>query len=442
VLTAADRAGAAPPSLLPPGPRLPAAVQLVRFFRDPYGFLSACHRRHGRLFTVRLTGFGTLVYAADPLLAKQMFAADPSIYLAGDSSAFMAPVVGRGSLLVLDGAAHARERRLLVPAFHHQRIRRYTAGVDQLVGEAMTGWPRGRPFALRPRLQAITLRVILGALLGPGPRIAELERRVLALHRRGSLMVALGAVTPDLGRFSPAGSARRQLAEIDRLLHAEIAARRADPDRGERADVLSMLIDARYDDGSGPDDRQLRDQLVTLIMTGHETSATTLAWAFERLVRAPAAMERLRAEAAAGGDAWAEAVVRETLRVRTCVSDVGRRLAAPVELEGWRLPAGVSLLAAIAVIHRLPDRWPDPEAFRPERFTGGDAEPLAWIPFGGGPRRCIGAGLAMSEMTAVLAAVARRAHLRAASPRDEAARLHAITIVPERGAEVIWERPS
>lgn len=427
---------------LPPGPRLPAPAQLLGFVRDPHGFLAGCHRRHGRLFTVRMTGFGTLVYAADPAMAKRIFAGDPSVFRAGDSSAFMAPVLGHGSLLVLDGADHARERRLLQPAFHGDRIRRYTEDVDAVVGEAMASWPRGRRFPLRPRLQAITLRVILNVLLGPGPRLAELERRVAALHRRGSLAVALGAATPDLGRWSPAGIARRQLDGIDRLLLAEIADRRADAGRAARGDVLSLLIDSRYADGGALTDRQLRDELMTLIMTGHETAATTLAWAFERLVRAPEAMRRLRAEAVAGGDAWADAVVRETLRVRTCVSDVGRRLAAPVELDGWRLPAGVCLMAAITVIHRLPELWPDPEAFRPERFAGGNAEPLAWIPFGGGARRCLGAGLAMAEMKAVLLAIARRAELRAASPRPEAARLHAITIVPERGAEVIWEPPS
>jgi cytochrome P450 len=428
---------------LPPGPKLPAPVQLLRFYRDPVGFLNDCHRRYGRMFTVRLTGFGTLVYAAEPELARRIFAGDPALFRAGDSSAFMAPVLGRGSLLILDGVAHARERKLLQPAFHGERIRRLVAGIDDLVAAEVAGWPRGAAFALRPRLQALTLKIILGALLGDGPRRPALERAVEALTRRGALSVALGATTPDLGDWTPAGQTRLQLDELDRLLAAEIAARRADGDRTGRADILSLLIDARHDGGTGLDDRQLRDHLVTLMFAGHETSATTLAWAFERLVRAPAAMERLRAEALAGaGDAWADAVVRETLRVRTCISDVGRVLAAPLELDGWRLPAGVSLLAAIVVVHRSPELWPDPERFAPERFLHGAPEPMAWIPFGGGVRRCIGAALAQAEIKAVLTSVVRRVRLRAADPRSEAARLHAITIVPEHGARVILEEAS
>ncbi len=431
-------------------------MQLLRFYRDPVGFLNDCHRRYGRMFTVRLTGFGTLVYAADPGLARRIFAGDPALFRAGDSSAFMAPVLGRGSLLILDGAPHARERKLLQPAFHGERIRRLVAGIDDLVAAEVAGWPRGTAFALRPRLQALTLKIILGALIGDGPRRPAIERAVEVLTRRGALSVALGATTPDLGDWSPAGQTRLQLDELDRVLLAEIAARRADGERAGRADILSLLIDARHapsgpeagpavgqgalDDGTGLDDRQLRDHLVTLMFAGHETSATTLAWAFERLVRAPAAMERLRAEALAGaGDAWADAVVRETLRVRTCISDVGRVLAAPLELDGWHLPAGVSLLAAIVVIHRLPELWPDPERFAPERFLHGAPEPMAWIPFGGGVRRCIGAALAQAEIKAVLTSVVRRVRLRAADPRPEAARLHAITIVPEHGTRVILE---
>ncbi|MBA2566200.1 MAG: cytochrome P450, partial [Thermoleophilaceae bacterium] len=301
-------------------------------------------------------------------------------------------------------------------------------------------WPIGEPLELWPRMQAVTLEIIMRAVFGvrEAERLDRLRvalRRALDLTTDRSSMVAFAALGPDrVGRLR---ILRRALDPVDELLLDEIRSRRSDPDVAERDDVMSMLVQARYEDGRAMADAELRDELMTLLVAGHETTATALAWAVERLVRHPDKLDRLRDEVAAGEDSYLDAVVHETLRLRPVLPIVVRRLTEPVEIAGHLLPAGASVTPCIYLIHRRPDVYPEPARFLPERFLDTPPGTYTWIPFGGGVRRCLGASFALFEMKAVLSVVATRARLRAARPASERISRRAITLTPSRRAEVV-----
>ena len=436
----ADTAAAAPRRGVPPGPHAPRIVQALRWARDPVGFLARCRRRYGDAFTVDFTGVGRWVYFADAETIASIFQADPDTVRAGESRELLEPVVGGQSVLILDGVEHRRQRRLLLPSFQGSHVRRYGDLMREVVDADMATWPLGRPFPLRPRTQAITLEVILRAVFGfeAPDRRAELHRRITRLLDTAGLVLLLPALTRDLGRLSPGGRMWRARRAVDELVFEQIRDRRADPS-GD--DVLSLLLGTRDEDGRGLDDEAVRDELMTLLLAGHETTATGLAWAFERLVRHPAAMERLVAEIDAGeGDDYLDAVIRETLRVRPVLFDTSRKLLTETEIGGWRLPAGTMIAPALALVHLDPAFHPDPEAYRPERYADGSPPARTWVPFGGGPRSCLGAGFALFEMRVVLRTVLRALRLRPARPDDEPSKLRNVTLVPARGAEVIVER--
>jgi cytochrome P450 family 135 len=409
----------------------------------PYSWMAKRRERYGDVFSSHFPFFGRVVYVASPELVKQVFAGDPAVFHAGAANAtVLGDALGENSLLTLDGDRHLSQRKLLLPPFHGEAVRRYAEVMARAAADEVERWPLGRAFALRPRMQAITLEVILRAVFGvrDGERMDRLRAGIPRLGELSSSLDWLPFMQRDLGGLTPAGRFRRAVAQVDELIYAEIAERRAGLDGStgpSRDDVLSLLLCARHDDGSPMSDVELRDELMTLLTAGHETTATGLSWAFERLLRTPAVLSRL--VESLDDDEYLDAVVKETLRVRPVVVDVARALTRDIEIAGWRLPAGTLVLPAIAAIHMRPDLYEAPAEFRPERFIDGGAESYAWIPFGGGVRRCIGASFAQVEMRVVLREVLRRVRLRAASERPERPQVRHVTVVPARGTRVVAE---
>lgn len=426
------QAATAPATRLPPGPRLPAALQTFLIWRRPRPFLTRAHRRFGPVFTIRAFPWETVVVIDDPALVKQVFTGDATVFHAGDGNSLLAPVLGRRSVLVLDEDEHLRTRKRLLPPFHGEAVRRYERVIEEIVSAEVDSWPIGKPFALHPRMRAITLVVILRAVIGvtDPTRLAAL-RTVLPRTVEIGPTITLMWRYPRLGRFARWRRFRASVHEANRLLREEIASRRCASDLGEREDVLSLLMRA-----GEMDDAELRDQIMTLLLAGHETTTTGLAWAFERLLRHPAELARAKE----GDDAYLDAVVAESLRARPVVPAVLRQLRAPVELGGFRLPAGVTVMPSIILMHADPGLYPNPDRFRPERFLG-EHQSMTYtcIPFGGGRRRCLGSAFACFEMRVALRTILRKATLRADRAAPERVRPHHITLVPARGARVIRE---
>jgi cytochrome P450 len=428
---------------LPPGPAIPAFLQGLRYMRDPLAFLSGFRERYGDVFTVRFPYFGEIVYVASPELVKEVFTGSPAVLHAGEANAtVLEPAVGANSVLTLDDEPHMRQRKLLLPPFHGERVRRYGELVREVTRRDMESWPVGKPFALRQHTQWITLAVILRAVFGivDEARVERATRLIDEFSDRVTLITKFPNLRRDLGPFSPWRRFLRARAELDEFIYEEIELRRDEAGDEERDDVLSLLLRARDDDGNPMSDEELRDELLTVVGAGHETTATALAWAMERLLRSPRVLERLRESLAAGEDEYLDATVKETLRTRPVIPDVARKLTAPISIAGYQLPAGSFVLPAIAALHYREDIFPDPDEFRPERFLGGKVDNYAWIPFGGGVRRCVGAAFAEFEMRIVLREFVERAQLRAADPRPERVRIRNITLAPAKGTGVVLER--
>ncbi len=427
---------------LPPGPALPPVLQTLALLLAPERFMRTSHARHGDVFTVRTAAFGTFVVVAGPEPVREVFTGPPAVLRAGESNAPLSVLVGERSVLVLDGPEHLRQRKLLLPPFHGERLR----GAEHLIARAtrreLEGWPLGRGFPLLPSMQTITLEVIVRVVFGirGTARFEELDaalRKVLE-PMGGRLRAVLSILAgdgfdggPDAERFA----ARR--AAVDALLYDEIAARRAAPDLAERDDVLSMLLLATDEEGRGMTDVEVRDELVTILLAGHETTATGLAWTFERLVRHPGVLREVVRELDAGGHEYLDAVVKESLRVRPVLPNVGRVLSEDHELFGHELPAGTGVLPSITLLHRREATFPDAAAFRPERFLGRQPSGYTWIPFGGGIRRCLGASFALLEMRVVVQTVLRELELAAPRRADEAVVRRGITLTPRDGARVV-----
>lgn len=434
---------------LPPGPRYPALVQSVGFWTRPLAFLEQCRARYGKRFTLRLPLAPPFVMLSDPSDVKEVFTAPPDVLHPGEGAKVLEPVVGGNSVILLDGSAHMEQRKLMLPAFHGEKMERLSGLMAEVAEREIASWPRDTPIELHPRMQRLTLEIILRAVFGldPGPRLDALRERLGAMLAFGDRPISLMPPPADslaakvLERVGPFASFVRLQREADELIFALIDERRREDRDGD--DILAMLLEARHEDGSAMSEQELRDELMTLLVAGHETTASTLAWVFERLPRHLGVLGRLRDEIDADeGDDYLTATIQETLRRRPVLPNVAPRLVVrPVEVGGWTYPEGVALVANAYLMHHDADIYPDPYAFRPERFLEEPPGTYTWIPFGGGRRRCIGASFAMVEMKLVLRSILGTCELRPAAHGFEVARRRNITIRPGTGAlSVLGER--
>jgi cytochrome P450 len=445
---------------LPPGPSVPAAVQMVATWTRPAASLERL-RRYGKRITVQLPFQPPFVMLWDPADIKELFTASPEAVHPGEGASVLAPIVGRNSVILLDERAHMEQRRLLLPAFHGERMQRLTGVMTELADREVGAWPSGEPIALHPRLQQVTLEIILRAVFGleEGPTLDRLRELLTGVLEFGESPLSVLPPLQRALRWTP--SQRRfkaLLQETDELIFSLIAQRRAAPGDAERDDILAMLLAARHepDDsgaaqpgqatrpaaepaGSPMSQQELRDELMTALVAGHETTASQLAWALELLAREPAVQGRLIEELDRDEtDEYLSATITEILRLRPVLPNAEPRLTKEeVEIGGVRYPPGVVLLASAFLLHHDPDLYPDPYAFRPERFLGNPPGTYTWIPFGGGRRRCLGASFAVQEMKVVLRAVLRRYELSAPGPGGEKTRRRSITFSPADGATVV-----
>ena len=439
--TSAPRpASRAPERRLPPSPPLPRVAQTAIWSRQARRLLYACQDRYGDMFALRIAYEGTWVMLADPAAVKQVFTGDPKVFHAGEGNQILEPVLGKSSVLVLDEKPHMSQRKLLLPPFHGARMQGYEQTMSEIAEREIGTWPTGTPYQLRPRMQAMTLEIILQTVFGVrgGERMGELRsalREFLDLTTNPQILLPLLLLGPSRVRKFP--PFRRRVDRVDELIYREIAERRAADDVEQRDDVLSMLIAARHEDGSPMRDEEMRDELLTLLVAGHETTATSLSWAIERLTRNPDKLERLRAEVLEGREEYLTATIQETLRLRPVISIVIRKLTEAVEIGGYELPAGISVAPCIYLVHRNPEVYPEPQRFLPERFLDNPPGTYTWIPFGGGVRRCLGASFAQFEMAVVLKELLKRHRIRPANPKPERVFRRAITETPRHNAEVI-----
>ena len=428
---------------LPPTPPLPRLLQTAGFMLGGVRFMEACRRRYGgavRLGTLFDEGF---VMVFDPELAKAVFQGPHHQLHAGKANVLLGPILGTRSVLLLDGDEHLHHRRLLLPPFYGRRMNAQIETMRECTDAAIDAWPVGEPFPLLPSLQALTLNVMLRAVFGAdnSPLQDELRRRVRAMidpiaRPRG--MVVIGAVIRGSRRRAAQAFAARRRA-IDDVLYPEIARGRGDPDLERCPDIFSGLLLARDEEGNRLTDREMRDELLTLLMAGHETTATGLAWMFDLLLHDPRVLERAQLRE----QAYLDAIAREALRVRTVIPGVGRVVQdRPFALNGYAVPVGMEINPSIQTMHMRADLYPQPRVFKPERFLGSNApDTYAWLPFGGGTRRCLGASFAMTEMRVVLDRVLERASLVAADPKTSKVQFRVITLAPKSGVRVVQTRP-
>ena len=413
---------------------MPRPAQTAAWLVRPGPFLLRAQARYGDAFTIRIAGVPPCVVLAHPDAVREVFTGDPALLHAGKANRILRPLLGRASVLLLDGPEHLRQRKLMLPPFHGSRMAGYRDMVAEIARDHIASWPRGEPLRLAPRMQAITLDVVLKVIFGvrATPRLESLRDRVRAMVDHvtgGPSMVAMSAAGPDV--IERTRIYRPAIAPVDALLSDQIRERRADP--GD--DVLSLLLQARHEDGEPMSDQELRDELVTLLVAGHETTATALAWSAERLVRMPGGWAALQE----GGEEYAEAAGKEALRLRPVLPLVLRHVQAPMTVAGLDLPAGTVVAPSIYLVHRRAELYPEPSRFRPERFLGDRPQggTYTWIPFGGGVRRCLGAAFALMELRVVLAELAAQVDAAPARAEREATARRGITLVPARGAEVV-----
>jgi cytochrome P450 family 135 len=423
------------PRSLPPGPRWPSLVQTVALLRYRHRFQPWLWRTYGDVYTVRLPKGRPLVLFTRPEHAKEIFAGDPAVFHAGKGNAILGPVMGEHSLLLQDGADHQRARKLLMPAFNGQALRSYADLVSAIARDEVAHWPDGATFRSHERMNVVTLEVILRVVFG----VTD-ERRLAALRPRVNATVNISPAVlmvwelPSLSRIGPWKRALQNQVELDELMYAEIRERRTADDLDERTDVLSRLIREGRDTGDELSDVELRDQLVTLLLAGHETTATALAWALYELGRSPSLQQRTVQAAADGGDEWLDAVLKESMRLHPVIPLVNRTLLEPRTIGGWDLPRGTTVAPSILIAHARADNHERPERFDPTRFLGHNPPTNTWIPFGGGVRRCIGAGFSLMEGVAVLREVFGAVGVETVG--DDEPRVRNITSVPRYGARI------
>jgi cytochrome P450 family 135 len=426
---------------LPPEPKSSPLVQTLRWAFRPLSFMQECRERFGDSFSVRFLGFERpMVLISDPAAIKALYM-ERSHGLPPGRNIVLEPILGSRSLLIQEGAEHLSRRRLMLPSLHGERMRSYEAVVEEIVGAELDSWPLNSEFPIHSRMQAITLEVILRVVFGvsEGPRLDRLRGMLSSVLQETASPGAqlIGLATRRLGGRGPWARFEGQLREVDELLFAEIAEHRARGGLEEREDILSMLMLAEFEDGGTMSDQELRDQLMTLLLAGHETTATALAWTFDLLLRHSEPLQRLRDSLEAGEEDYLRATITESLRLRPVIPLAGRRLATELVSDGLTLPAGTDVTPAIWLTHTRADLYPEPFAFKPERFLGEGPDTYGWIPFGGGIRRCIGASFAEFEMRIVLREVLTRCELRKASPLPEKTGRRNITLSPKQGTPVV-----
>ncbi len=438
---------------LPSGPKLPPPLQLLQWIFRPIPFMESCAQRYGYCFIVRLPLNAPFVMFTDPEAIKEIFTSDPDKLPAGETRAILKPLVGEHSVLVLDGAPHAQHRKLLMPSFHGERMHAYGEVMRAIADRTIERWPVGRAFPLQPEMQAITLDVILRTVFGidEGAELDHLRAMLTELITLGTNPLSMIPWFQTL--LSPITKRRRVLQlmeEVDVVLYAAIAQRRATGAIG-RTDILSLLIDARDEQGQPMTDIELRDELITMLVAGHETTATSLSWTFHQLLRHPEVMEKLKKELHAVFGAglvtpqhvnkleYLDAAIKEAQRLTPIVPLVGRLLREPARIGGRDLPAGVIAAPCIYLTHRRADLWPNPERFSPERFLEKRPSPYEFFPFGGGNRYCLGAAFALYEMKIVLAQVLSRVVLRSAPGRAVRVTRRGVTFAPSEGMPVVLE---
>lgn len=437
---------------LPPGPSSPPLLQALRWVQWPLPFMEECGQRFGETFTLRLPAAPPIVLFSHPDAIKTIFTGDEEDLRAGEANYRLEPILGKQSLLILDGKEHLRERRLLQPPFHGDRMLAYGTVMRDIAAAAVERWPVGRPFAVHSEMQGVTLDVILRTVFGldEGPTKRELRAGLTELLSIGANPQLLLAAQQSNGNGARAANRFFGARErVDRQLFAEIAARRkADVDG--RPDILSLLVQATYEDGRPLEDRALRDELMTMLLAGHETTATALAWAVSHVLDNPEVRTRLRDELGHIGPApldpqrvtrleYLDAVCRETLRLTPIVPLIGRRLTRAMTIGGIDLPAGTVAAPCIYLAHHRPERWPEPARFRPERFLESKPTPYEFLPFGGGVRRCLGMAFALVEMKIVLAEIMTRVELRAAPGYQVRVVRRSVTLAPSEGMPVVVE---
>jgi len=430
---------------MPPVLSDPRPLQVLRFAERQIEMMFRARRELGEVFGLHAGLRGGIVVTCHPDHARSLFTADPQSVPSLTAESPLRPIVGAQSVLTANGARHLRQRRLLLPSFHGEAIERYTQMIAQATERELDSWPIGRPFALAPRMQAITLEVIMAGIFGVQGRQARHsdEQRLRSTIKRlttasTSRLAKLGELM-NFGRSEPIGLMRAGVSLLDRATYPVIAARRRDRRLAERADVLSMLLAARTDAGEPLTDEEVRDELLTLVLAGFETTANSLAWTWERLLRTPAAHERLLHAVRSGDRAGdhVEATITEGMRCRPVIPIVGRRVAVPWRLGDYVLPAGTAISVSILLLHHREDLYPNPFVFRPERWLDRKPGTYEWIPFGGGTRRCLGATLAMAEQRVVLCAMAQRLDLEPEGAEPEHAQHRNVTMIPARGARAI-----
>jgi cytochrome P450 len=430
---------------LPPAIALGRRAQILRFSQRQIEFVFRARREYGEVFQMQAGITGGGVVSSHPDHARSLFTARPEHVPSLTAESPLRPIVGSGSVLTANGPRHLRQRKLLLPPFHGDAIERYRQMIGEATNRELERWPTGRPFALAPRMQAITLDVIMSGIFGieerPARGTAEhrLRATVKYLTRASTSPFAkLGELT-NMNSEEPVGLMRGGIVLLDRATYPIIAARRRAEDLAERGDILSLLLSARTEDGKLLSDRELRDELLTLVLAGFETTANSLAWTWERLVRTPVAYERLRTAVRRDEQAeeHVEATIVEGMRSRPVIPIIGRRVTVPWRFGEYVLPAGTAMSISILLVHHREDVYPDPFAFRPERWLDQKPGTYEWLPFGGGTRRCLGAALAMAEQRIVLHAIAQQLDLEADRPEPEHAQHRNVTMIPARGARVV-----
>ena len=441
---------------LPPGPGIPRMLQMAKWVWRPIPFMRACAAAYGDVFTMRLFGAPPFVLFSEPAAVREILTADPETLLAGRGNEVLRPIFGSNSVLLLDGARHRRERKLLMPAFHGERMRLYGDIMREIADRSIDGWPVGQVFPIHGHMQRITLDIILRTVFGveEGDTLSRIRALLVEFLRLigSSPVLLVRRLQVDLGPLTAWRRIRRLQGEIDRLLYEEIArCRKENPE--SRTDIMAMLVAARDEDGQPMSDEEIRDELTTMLVAGHETTATALSWVVYRLLQNPEVLAKARAEVAdvagngtAGGGLSAEqiaqlgyldAVIKETSRLNPVIPTVARYLEAPARIGGHELPAGCVASPCVYLTHRRPDVWPEPEAFRPDRFVDKRVDPYTFFPFGGGLRHCLGAAFALYEMKIVLARMLPRVVLKPAPRYTVRVVRRSITFAPSRGLPVV-----
>ena len=429
---------------LPPGPSFPRWLQTLGFMTGGVRYLEWCRRRYGDIVTMGTLFDQRFVMLFDPGAVKELFQGSGEALHAGEANALLGPIVGERSVLLLDGREHLRHRRLLLPPFHGRRMLAHVETMRACADTEIDRWPVGEPFTLLESMQSLTLRVILRAVFGytPGADEDELARRLRGMVEplsRARGVLVLNAVMRGRRERASAQRFEERKRAVDEVIYAEIGRRRAAPDLAERDDVFSGLLLAQDEDGVALSDREVRDELLTLLLAGHETTATGLAWTFDLVLHDA----RVRARALEGDDRYLDAVIKESLRLRPVIPGVGRVVRQqPFPIGGYVVPVGIEINPSIRTIHRRGDLYPNPRAFSPERFLS-DAAPdtYTWVPFGGGTRRCLGASFAQTEMRVVLSRVLERTALTPVDPELAETQFRAITLAPKGGVAVRQDRP-